>query len=111
MTLTEFEEKHRDDPQGFCACVVDVQGNLFECSKGHLEALLELSGDRKLEDIPTDVSPLFYMLTETGAIIVDYESQVCSGAISQKQQSVLSSLSEMGMITMNLKDIHGKIKL
>ena len=111
MTLKEFEEKHRDDTKGFCACVVDLQGNLFDCSKGHLEALLELNGDKKLEDIPTDVSPLFYMLKETGAIVVDYESQVCSGAISQKQQSTLSSLSRVGMISMNLKDIHGKIKL
>lgn len=111
MTLKEFEEKHREEPQGFCPCVVDVQGNLYECSKGHLEALLKLDGDKKLEDIPKDVSPLFYMLNETRAIVVDYESQVCSGAISQKQQSALTSLSEMGMISMNLKDIHGKIEL
>lgn len=30
MTLKEFEEKHRDDTKGFCACVVDLQGNLFD---------------------------------------------------------------------------------
>ena len=111
MTLKEFVEEHGDDPQGFCPCVIDVQGNLYDCAKGHLEALLKLDGDKKLEDIPSDVSPLFYMLAKTGAIVVDYESQVCSGAISQKQQSTLSSLSRMGMISMNLKDIHGKIKL
>ena len=111
MTLKEFEEKHRDDTKGFCACVVDLQGNLFDCSKGHLEALLELNGDKKLEDIPTDVSPLFYMLKETGAIVVDYESQVCSGALSNKQHYVLSSLSEMGKISMDLKDVHGKFQL
>ena len=42
MTLKEFVEEHGDDPQGFCPCVIDVQGNLYDCAKGHLEALLKL---------------------------------------------------------------------
>ena len=91
--------------------MIDVQCNLYDCSKGHLEAMFKIERDKKLEDIPSDVSPLFYKLAKTGALVVYYVSQVCSGAISNKQHYVLSSLSEMGKISMDLKDVHGKFQL
>ena len=47
MTKQEFIEKHKEDTKGYCPCVVDYEGNLYECPKGHLEALMEL-GRKKI---------------------------------------------------------------
>lgn len=112
MTLKEFLEKHKEDPRGYCPCVVDVQGDVYECPRGHLDALLNLNGKNMgLEDIPRDVSPLFYMLAETGAVVVDFENQVYHGELTGEQLDTLEALGEAGMITPELKGIHGSIRL
>ena len=54
MTKQEFIEKHKEDTKGYCPCVVDYEGNVYECPKGHLEALMELGRKKNLLlEIPT----------------------------------------------------------
>ena len=54
MTKQEFIEKHKEDTKGYCPCVVDYEGNVYECPKGHLEALMELGREKNLLlEIPT----------------------------------------------------------
>lgn len=112
MKKQEFIEKHKNDPVGYCPCVVDSKGDVYECPKGHLETLMELAGNGdKLEDIPNDISPLFYMITQTKAVAVDYENQVYSEEMTQEQRYTLIELSEHGMIQIDLKNIHKNINL
>ena len=112
MTKQEFIEKHKGEPKGYCPCIVDVKGDVYECPQGHLNALLELGEEKKqLTEIPDDISPLFYMIFQTKAVAVDYENQVYSNDMTQEQRYTLIDLSENGMILINLKNIHQNIKL
>lgn len=110
MKKQEFIEKHRSDERGYCPCVVDTQGDVYECPKGHLEALMELGKENVLlNEIPDDISPLFYMIFQTEAVAVDYENQVYCGELTQEQRYALIDLSENGLIHINLKQIHKKV--
>ena len=112
MTKQEFIEKHKNDPKGYCPCVIDPQGEVFECPKGHLEALMDLGRARNLlVELPDDISPLFYMIFQTNAVVVDYENQVYSDDLTQEQRYTLIDLSEKGLIQINLKNIHKNINL
>ena len=112
MKRKEFIEIHRKDPKGYCPCVVDVEGDVYECPQGHLDALLKLEGKQEtLADIPKDMAPLFYMIAKTKAVAVDYENQVYSQELTQGQQNTLTALSEEGLISLDLKNIHGNINL
>ena len=64
-----------------------------------------------LEEIPDNISPLFYMIFQTGAVVVDYENQVYSDDLTQEQRYTLIELSEAGLIRINLKNIHKNITL
>lgn len=112
MRKEEFIEKHKNDPKGYCPCIIDVQGKVYECPKGHLEALMELGREKDLLlEIPDDISPLFYMIFQTGAVVVDYENQVYSEELTQEQRYSLIDLSENGLIQIDLKNIHKNISL
>ncbi len=112
MTLKEFVEKHKNDEKGYCPCIIDWQGEVYECPQGHLNALLDLVGKREfLAEIEQNVSPLFYMILKTRAVVVDYENQVYSEELSMKQRYALIDLGENGLISVNLKNIHKNINL
>lgn len=112
MKKQEFIEKHKSDPRGYCPCVVDQQGDVYECPKGHLDALMELGRkENLLVELPEDISPLFYMIFQTRAVVVDYENQVYSDDLTQEQRYALIDLSESGLIHINLKNIHQNINL
>lgn len=112
MKVQEFIEKHRKEPKGYCPCVIDAKGEVHECPKGHLQALLELGEKEKLlSEIPHDVSPLFYMICDTQAIAVDYENQVYSEELTQEQYDTMKELSEHELMQVNLMNIHKNIKL
>lgn len=112
MTAKEFMEKHKEDAKGNCPCIIDAQGNVYECPRGHLNALLELKNEKDLlAEIPDNISPLFYMILETGAVVVDYENQVYNEELTQEQRYTLLDLSEEGFIRIYLKDIHHNISL
>ncbi len=112
MTKQEFIEKHKADPKGYCPCVVDVDGQIYECPKGHLDALMELGkAQNLLEEIPDDISPLFYIISQTKAVAVDYENQIYSGELTQEERYTLIELGENEMIMINLINIQNHIKL
>lgn len=108
----EFIAKYKAEPKGYCPCVIDAKGVIYECPKGHLEALLELKEAKsKLEEIPNNMSPLFYMTAQTKAVVVDYENQLYSGELATEQQNTLKELKENELIQMNLIDIHKSMSL
>lgn len=108
----EFIEKYKAEPKGYCPCIIDVEGVIYECPKGHLEALLELKeAESRLEEIPNDMSPLFYMTAQTKAVVVDYENQLYSGKLAPEQQDTLKELEENELIQMNLIDIGKRMRL
>lgn len=112
MKLKEFIEKHQEAPKGYCPCVVDAQGNVYECPQGHLDALLKLEGSQEtLADIPDDAAPLFYMIVKKRAVVVDYENQVYSDELTPEQKVTLQELSKNELISVDLKNIHGKFNL
>lgn len=110
MNKQEFIEKHKNDPRGYCPCIIDTKGEVYECPKGHLEALMELGKEKDLLlQIPDEISPLFYMIFQTRAIAVDYENQVYGEELTQEQRYTLIDLSEAGLIQIDLKKIHKNI--
>ena len=112
MRLQEFITKYKSKPQGFCPCIIDANGEVFECLNGHLNALLELQEDIKtLADIPKEAAPLFYMIVKTNSVIVDYEAQVYSWKLTPEQEETLQKLEQQGLISLSLKNLHGKTKL
>lgn len=112
MTKQEFIEKHKMDEKGYCPCIVDRKGDVYECPKGHLNALMELGEEQQLlTELPDNISPLFYMILQTNAVAVDYENQVYSGELTQEQRYTLIELSENGLILINLMNIHKNINL
>lgn len=112
MIVKEFIEKHRYDEKGYCPCIIDFQGNMYECPQGHLNALLDLVGRRELlAEIQNNVSPLFYLIVVTKAVAVDYENQVYSEELSSEQKDALNALDEIGLISINLQNIHKNINL
>lgn len=112
MILQEFIKKYKTKPQGFCPCIIDAKGEVFECPDGHLNALLKLQDDIKtLADIPKEAAPLFYMIVKTSAVIVDYETQVYSWKLTSEQEETLQKLEQQELISLSLKNIHGKTNL
>ncbi len=112
MTIQEFMELHKDEPKGYCPCVITADGSFYECPDGHLNALFDLDEGRGLlAKIPDNMSPLFYMIQKTHAVAVDYEAQVFSGELTAEEQSALQTLYEQGFITQNPQNIHGHIYL
>ena len=51
------------------------------------------------------------MIFQTRAVAVDYENQVYSDELTQEQRYTLIELSEVGLIRINLKNIHENIHL
>ena len=112
MKAEEFVKLHADDTKGYCVCIIDKKGNIFECPKGHLEALFDLDGVHDtLSSIPDNVSPLFYMIEKTGVVVVDYENQVYDHDLTQEQRYALITLGDHHMILTNPKNIHANIYL
>lgn len=112
MTIQEFIELHKDEPKGYCPCVIAADGSLYECPEGHLNALFDLDEGRDmLAKIPDNMSPLFYMIQKTHAVAVDYEAQVFSGELTDEEQASLEMLYTKDFISRNPQNIHGHIYL
>lgn len=112
MNIHDFLKLYQDKPKGYCPCVIDSQGAVYECPEGHLNALFDLDEGRSMfEKIPDNVAPLFFMLKKTGAVAVDYEAQVYSGVLTAPQQQTLDVLSSQGFIVANPQNVRGKIYL
>lgn len=112
MKLQDFIKLYEKKPSGYCPCIIDMQGDLFECPNGHLNALFALDKEhRTLSEVPADMSPLFYMIQKTGAIAVDYEGQLYDDHMTPSQQLALDELVRHGLILAKLQNIHKMIRL
>lgn len=112
MKSKEFVETYQSELSEYCPCVIDWEGQVFECPDGHLDTLIHISGDEEyLNEVPENISPLLYLTAKLKCILVDYESQIYSGDLSQEQRYALLDLSEAKLILLNPMDIKGKVMI
>lgn len=109
MKSKEFVKNYKQPFSEYCPCVIDWKGEIYLCSKGHLETLVEISGDKDiLSGLPKEVSPLFYLTEKLKCVVVDYENQLYAGELSQEQRYALLDLAEAKLILVRPVDIKGK---
>lgn len=112
MKSKEFVKNYKQTFSEYCPCIIDWNGEVYECKDSHLEEMIRLSGDKDiLSEIPKDVSPLFYLTDKLRCIVVDYENQLYSREFSQEQRYALLDLAEAKLILVNPVDIHGKLQI
>ncbi len=112
MKSKEFVKNYEQKLSEYCPCIIDWNGEVYECEESHLEELVKLSGDSEiLSEIPKEVSPLFYLTEKLKCVVVDYENQLYSREFSQEQRYALLDLAEAKLILVNFVDIHGKLKI
>lgn len=112
MRVKEFIAGYQPKFSEYCPCVIDWQGEVYECKTSHLDELIRLGGDEDiLSELPKELSPLFYLIDRLRSVAVDYENQIYSGELSAEQKEALQDLAEAGLITMSLTNIHGKITI
>lgn len=109
MKAKEFIETHKTQFSEYCPCIITAAGDVIECADGHTKALEELfHTECPGEELPQDVMPMQYLIVRTKTVVVDYENQVYSEALTGEQKEALRVLADAGMITIHLGDIHGK---
>lgn len=112
MNAKEFIKSYHPKVSEYCPCIIDWQGEVYECENSHLDELIKLSGDENiLSEIPEKISPLFYLTVKLKCVVVDYENQIYNEEFSQEQRYALLDLAEAKLILMNPVDIHGKIAM
>jgi len=80
--------------------IILPDGNVFESSAGHLQALISLSGNPDiLSTVPKDVSPLMYLAGEMRCVVVDYENQIYMEELTSEQEAALQTLVDVKLIT------------
>lgn len=103
MRIENFIESFHPAMREYCPVVICEDGNIFECTAGHLQMLIGLSGDSDiLKKVPKDVSPLLYLANLCRCIIVDYENQIYMGKLSDKQLEAIDKLDKAGLIKKKL---------
>lgn len=112
MKIQDFIKKYETKPSGYCPCIIDMQGEVYECPEGHLNTLFALDPEHyTLSEVPADMSPLFYMIQKTGAVVVDYEGQIYNDHMTPPQQQALNRLYQHGLIVPKPMNIHTKVRL
>lgn len=112
MKVEEFLKIRQSNSEEYCACLIDERGEIYDIRDGHLNALMDYYGDRDiLSKLPNHIAPMFWLIVQTKVVVVDYENQIHSGAMTKEQEGVLQILSECKKIQRNLYDIHGKYNL
>lgn len=111
MTSKEFVKNYKPELSEYCPCIIDWQGEVYECKQGgHLDTLIQINGNEDiLSQVPENISPLLYLTAKLKCILVDYENQIYNKDMSQEQRYALLDLSEAKLILLNPKDINGKI--
>ena len=112
MNVEAFITQEESRPIGYCACLVAEDGSVFPIEDGHLNALIAYYGDKDiLAKLSDDIAPMFWLITKTRVVVVDYENQLYSEDLTQEQRKALIALAEAKRIRVNLFDIHGKERL
>ena len=94
MTSKEFVATFHSELSEYCPCVIDWEGQVHECN-----------------EVPENISPLFYLTAKLKCVLVDYENQIYSEDLSQEQRYALLDLSEAKLILLNPTDIKGKVTI
>ncbi|MBO5372787.1 MAG: hypothetical protein J6A75_08710 [Lachnospiraceae bacterium] len=109
MTAKEFVAAYKPKYSEYCPCVIEWNGEVHECLGSHLDELVRLSGNEKiLNEIPQNISPLFYLTGKLHCVVVDYENQLYSEDLSQEQRYALLDLAEAKLILLNHMDVSKK---
>lgn len=112
MNVEEFIAQEQSRPIGYCACLVAEDGSVVPIENGHLNALIEYYGNSNiLAELSDDIAPMFWLITKTRVVVVDYENQLYSEDLTQEQRKSLIALAEAKRIRVNLFDIYGKERL
>ncbi len=107
MNVTEFVQDYQRKFQDFCACILEEDGNLIPCEKGHLQTMQELYLKRHpKEELPAEATALFWLTVQMKVVVVDYENQVYSNELTKEQKQVLKTLKQEKLIEIHLANIH-----
>ena len=110
MGVDEFISTYKSPLTEFCACIIDADGEVVTCDKGHLQTLQELYIQRTGEkELPKEASAMFWLIVRLQVVVVDYENQVYSENLSAEQKNALKVLKQKSLISMHLCNIHGNL--
>ncbi|MBO5303053.1 MAG: hypothetical protein J6A92_03285 [Lachnospiraceae bacterium] len=109
MTAKEFVANFKPKYSEYCPCIITWDGEVYACEGSHLDEMVRLCGDENiLNEIPQNVSPMFYLTGKLRCVVVDYENQLYSEDFSQEQRYALLDLAEAKLILLNPMDVSGK---
>ena len=107
--IEKFIREYKPGLSEYCSTVIDENGLVYECEKGHINTLTEMAGDRNvLAEVPEGSSMLFYLADRMHCVLVDYENQIYSRELTVPQRRALDRLAFSGLIKMNAVDIQKK---
>ena len=106
MTIADYIAIKKEQNTTMCAAVLYPDGEVEECVTSHLKTLMDRLGEDAWDQIPKDESPLFWLTGLTGAVLIDYENQVYSEALSDEQENGLKD-TDLDSVVNLLRSIHG----
>lgn len=106
MKASQYVALKKPQNTTMCSAVLYPDGNIEECLKSHLKTLMLPFGNDIWDEIPDDISPLFYMTAYTGAVLIDYENQIYSEDLTKEQSDALEELYSENVILKSPKVIH-----
>ena len=106
MTIADYIAIKKEQNTTMCAAVLYPDGEVEECVTSHLKTLMNRLGEGTWDQIPKDESPLFWLTGLTGAVLIDYENQVYSEALSDEQENGLKEMYACGILTEHPCVIH-----
>lgn len=106
MTIADYIAIKKEQNTTMCAAILYPDGEIEECITSHLKTLIERLGEDAWDQIPKDESPLFWLTGLTGAVLIDYENQVYSEALSDEQDAGLKKMYASGILTEHPCVIH-----
>ena len=106
MNASEYVAIKKPQATTMCSAILYPDGEIKECTGSHLETLMLPYGKKIWEEIPEDISPLFFMTAYTGAVLIDYENQIYSEGLTDKQEEALKLLYDENVLIKSPKELH-----
>lgn len=98
MKVEQFIKYYKPEMSEFCPVIVWRDGNVFDSSAGHMQMLRSLTAEAVMDSIPSDVSPMLYLVAYHKCVLVDYENQIYIEDMTKEQEEALNRLIEAGLI-------------
>ena len=92
MTVSDYIAIKKQQHTTMCAAILYPDGEIEECASSHLKTMIDHLGNEIWDQIPKDESPLFWLTGYTGVVLIDYENQVYSEALSEEQRDALQKM-------------------